>query len=45
MDADVDLSAIGFLTLDSLNVNHILLPVALHYFAYLLTLVVTPGDL
>ncbi len=42
VDANVDLCTIGFLTLNSLNVHNIFLSVALHYFANLLTFVVTP---
>lgn len=45
MEANVDCGAIGLLTLYTLDVNHILLPVDLHNFADLLAFVVSPDNL
>lgn len=45
VEANMDCCAIGLLTLYTLDVNHILLPVDLDNFANLLAFVVSPDNL
>lgn len=45
MDADMDSCAVGLLTLHTLNVDDVLLPVDLDNFANLLAFVVSPDNL
>lgn len=45
MDANMDCGSIGLFSLDTLNVDDILLPVDLHHFANLLAFVVSTDNL
>lgn len=45
VDADMDCGSVGLLSLHALDVDDILLPVDLHYFANLLAFVVSTDDL
>lgn len=45
VDSDMDCGSIGLFSLHTLNVDDILLPVDLHYFADLLAFVVSTDDL
>ena len=45
MDADVDRRTVGLFTLDTFNVDDVLLTINLHYFADLLALVMSTNNL
>lgn len=45
VDANMDCGSIGLLSLDTLNVDDVLLPVDLHHFANLLAFVVSADNL